>query len=232
MPLASLNSGFVGRLLTAVKDKDGAMLFKFFPREFDFFNLFEEQVDCAVQAAIKFKEIAATPGLIEESAYQTIQYLENKGDTATHTIIEQLNKTFITPFDREDIHALTKELDDITDMINTMVGRIKVYKIPGSNRHLMEFAKVIEESVSTVAKAVKGLRLKNGYKKVLESCVEVNRLENVGDAMRDAVFMELFETKNAIEIIKWKEIYGDAETVLDICEDVANVVEAIILKQA
>ncbi len=208
------------------------MIFKFFPREFDFFNLFEEQVDCAVEAAKKFKEIAATPGLIEESAYQTIQHLESRGDTATHAIIEQLNKTFITPFDREDIHALTKELDDVTDMINTMVGRIKVYKIPGSDRHLMEFAKVIEESVVTVSKAVKGLRLKNGSAAVLAACIEVNRLENVGDAMRDAVFMELFESKSAIEIIKWKEIYGDAETVLDICEDVANVVESIILKQA
>jgi len=208
------------------------MLFKFFPREFDFFNLFEEQVDCAVQSAIKFREIAATPGLIEESAYQTILHLENKGDAATHAVIEQLNKTFITPFDREDIYALTKELDDIADMIYTMVGRIRVYKIPGNDRHLMEFAKVIEESVLTVSKAVKGLRLKNGSKVVLEACVEINRLENVGDAMRDAVFMELFETKNAIEIIKWKEIYQDAETVLDICEDVANVVESILLKQS
>src|ERR1039458_2043990 len=181
------------------------MLFRFFPREFDFFNLFEEQVECAVQAAIKVKEIVSTPRLIE---------------------------TFITPFDREDIYALTKELDDITDMINTMVGRIKVYKIPGSDRHLMEFAKVIEESVLTVSKAVKGMRVKNGSKMVLAACVEINRLENVGDAMRDAVIMELFESKNAIEIIKWKEIYQDAETVLDICEDVANVVESILLKQS
>jgi len=116
-------------------------------------------------------------------------------------------------------------------MINTMVGRIKVYKILGSDRHLMEFAKVIEESVLTVSKAVKGMRVKNGSKMVLAACVEINRLENVGDAMRDAVIMELFESKNAIEIIKWKEVYQDAETVLDICEDVANVVETILLKQ-
>ena len=207
------------------------MLFKFFPREFDFFNLFEEQVDCAVQSAIKFKEIVGTPGLIEESSYQAILHLESKGDTASHSVIEQLNKTFITPFDREDIYALTKELDDITDMINTMVGRIKVYKIPGSDRHLMEFAKVIEESVLTVSRAVKGMRVKNGFQDVLAACVEINRLENVGDAMRDAVIMELFESKSAIEIIKWKEVYQDAETVLDICEDVANVVESILLKQ-
>ena len=207
------------------------MKFNFLPREFDFFNLFEEQVDCAVQSAVKFKEIAATPGLIEESAYQTVLHLEAKGDTACHAVIEQLNKSFITPFDREDIYALTKELDDITDMINTMVGRIKVYKIPGGDRHLIEFSRVIEESVQTVSKAVKGMRVKNGSKMVLDACVEINRLENVGDAMRDAVLMELFESKSAIEIIKWKEIYQDAETVLDFCEDVANVVESILIKQ-
>jgi uncharacterized protein Yka (UPF0111/DUF47 family) len=76
------------------------------------------------------------------------------------------------------------------------------------------------------------MRVKNGTKEVLASCVEVNRLENVGDAMRDAMLLELFETKSAIEIIKWKEIYQDAETVLDICEDVANTVESILVKQA
>ncbi len=203
-----------------------------FPKEFDFFTLFEEQVDYAVQGAKKFKEIAATPGLIEESAYQAIQHFEHKADDATHAVIDQLNKSFITPFDREDIYALTKELDDIMDMINTMVGRIKVYKIPGGDKHLMEFSRVIEESVLAVARAVKGMRVKNGTKAVLAACVEVNRLENVGDAMRDAMLLELFESKTAIEIIKWKEIYQDAETVLDICEDVANVVESILVKQA
>ncbi|MBF0511652.1 MAG: DUF47 family protein, partial [Candidatus Omnitrophica bacterium] len=150
-----------------------------FPKEFDFFTLFEEQVNFAVLAAKKFKEIASTPGLIEESAYQAIQHFEHKGDDATHTVIEQLNKSFITPFDREDIYALTKELDDITDMIHTMVGRIKVYRITGADKHLIEFARVIEESDQTVAKAVKGMRAKNGTKEVLAACVEINRLENV-----------------------------------------------------
>jgi len=209
------------------------MLLNFlFPNEFDFFTLFEEQVDFAIQGAKKFKEIVATPGLIEESSYRIIEHLEHQADNTTHTIIGQLNKSFITPFDREDIYTLTKELDDIMDMINTLVVRIKVYKIPGGDKHLMEFSRVIEESVTAVAKAVKGMRVKNGTKEVLAFCVEVNRLENVGDAMRDAMLLEIFETKSAIEIIKWKEIYQDAETVLDICEDVANTVESILVKQA
>ncbi len=209
------------------------MIFKFFPQDFDFFQLFDKQVDYAVDAARRFKEIVSTPGLIDNARYESIKDMEHKGDHASHTIIEQLNKTFITPFDREDIYALTKELDDIIDMINTIAGRMKVYKLSGGNKHLMEFARVIEASVLAVATAVKGMRIKNNTKAVLAACVEVNRLENVGDSMRDAVLVELFETcKDPIMVIKWKEIYQDAETVLDICEDVAHVVESIMVKYA
>ena len=207
------------------------MFHKFFPREFDFFNLFEKQADYAVESAKKFKEIASTRSVINEEMHKSIQDLEHKADGASHTIIDQLNKTFITPFDREDIHMLTKELDDITDMFNTMVGRMKVYKISGGDKHLIEFASVIEESVSEVAKAVKGMKSKNEMKSVLATCSNVNRLEKVGDVMRDKALTELFEnTTNAIEVIKWKEIYQDAETVLDICEDVAHVIESILVK--
>lgn len=209
------------------------MLFKFIPQEFDFFILFEKQVDCALEASKKFKEIITAPRIIDDAAYKSIHDLEHRGDEASHAIIEQLNKTFITPFDREDIHALTKELDNIIDMINTMTGRLRVYKISGGNKHLMEFANVIELSVLSVAVAVKGMRVKNNTKSVLAACIEVNRLENVGDTMRDKVLSELFDTcKDPIEVIKLKEIYQDAETVLDICEDVAHVLESIIVKQA
>jgi predicted phosphate transport protein (TIGR00153 family) len=209
------------------------MIFKFLPNSFNFFDLFDKQVDYAVEAAKKFKEIVSTEGPLKESSYSKIRDLEHQGDEAAHTIIEQLNKTFITPFDREDIYALTKELDDVTDMINTIVSRMKVYKISGRDKNLMEFSCVIEDSVVAVATVVKGLRTMQQTKGVMEACVEINRLENVGDAMRDAVLAELFETsKDPIAVIKWKEIYQDAETVLDICEDVAHVVESILVKQA
>ena len=209
------------------------MILKFLPQDVDFFVLFDKQVDYAVDAARKFKEIVSLPGLIDDARYESIKGIEHKGDDASHVIIEQLNKTFITPFDREDIFALTKELDDIIDMINTISGRMKIYKLSGGNKHLMEFARVIEASVLAVATAVKGMRIKNNTKAVLAACVEVNRLENVGDSMRDAVLVELFESKrDPIDVIKWKEVYQDAETVLDICEDVAHVVESIMVKNA
>ena len=208
------------------------MLFNFIPKEFNFFDLFEQQVDCAVEAAKCFKELSSK-GLDGDSYLKKIRDIEHHADEIAHTIIQQLNKTFITPFDREDIHALVKELDDVVDMINTIISRLTIYKLTGVNKNLIEFSRVIDDSVHAVARAVKGMRDMKNSKTISDACVEINRLENVGDSMRDEVLVELFETeKDAIAVIKWKEIYQDAETVLDICEDVAHVVESIFVKQA
>jgi hypothetical protein len=208
------------------------MIFKFFPREFNFFDLFEKQVSCAVEAARFFKEVVSQ-GCVSEDTLSKMAAIEHQGDDVAHTIIAQLNKTFITPFDREDIHSLTKELDDIVDMLNTIVSRLRIYNITGVDKNLVEFAVVIEQSVQAVARAVGGLRHIKNVRVVFDACVEVNRLENVGDTMRDRVLVELFATvKDPIAVIKWKDIYEDAETVLDVCEDVANVVDSIMVKQA
>ncbi|MCB9771598.1 MAG: DUF47 family protein [Candidatus Omnitrophica bacterium] len=209
------------------------MFFKFLPEDFNFFDLFDKQVDRAVEAAKTLKGIANTPGLLDEAVFKKIQIIEHQGDEASHGIMEQLNKSFITPFDREDIHALTKEIDDIIDTIDGLVSRIKIYKIKGGDKQLIRFVELIEESVWSVASAVRGLRSMKNSKSIREACIEVNRLENVGDALRDKVLGELFETAtDPITLIKWKEIYEDAETVLDICEDVAHVVESILVKHA
>lgn len=208
------------------------MMFKFLPKDFKFFDLFEIQVRCAVDAAHYFSE-AISKGTIGEAALSKMHQIEHDADEAAHTLIKQLNQTFITPFDREDIFALTKELDNITDMLYTIMSRLKVYKIEGVNKNLVEFAAVIQESVEGVAYAVKAMRdIKNAHM-ISSACVEVNRLENVGDAMRDRVLGELFENeKDPIMVMKLKEIYEYAETVLDICEDVVHVVESILVKQA
>ena len=206
------------------------MIFKFFPREFNFFILFNEQMNYAQEAAKCFKEIA-TKGAVDHASLDKIKQLEHKGDDAAHAIIEQLNKTFIAPFDREDIHALALEIDDINDMLNTIVSRMKIYKISGVNRRLVEFAAVIEDSVKAVARAVHGLNDTKNTKSIADACQEVNRLENVGDTMRDEFLQELFETeKDPISLIRWKDIYQYAETVLDICEDVAHKVDSILVK--
>ncbi len=208
------------------------MLFKFLPKGVNFSDLFDKQVDYAVDAAKYFKELVSK-GAIDEASLEKMGDIEHQGDEVAHEIFNHLNKTFITPFDREDIHALAKELDNITEMINTIVSRLVIYKLNSVDKNLIQFSLVIEESVNAVACAVKGLRNIKNSKSIQDSCVEINRLENVGDAMRDTMLAELVErTEDPITVIKLKEVYQDAETVLDVCEDVTHVVGAILLKQA
>jgi uncharacterized protein len=208
------------------------MFFKFFPKSFDFFELFEKQISFAVEAA-RFFKVVVSQGYVNEDTLSKMAAIEHQADDAAHTIIEHVNKTFITPIDREDIFALTTEIDDIVDMLNTIVSRMRIYNITGVNKNMVEFAEVIEQSVQAVTRAIGGLKNIKNTKVVFDACVEVNRLENVSDKMRDHVLRELFANeKDPIEVIKWKDIYQDAETVLDVCEDVAHVVDSIMVKQA
>ena len=208
------------------------MFGKFLPKESNFFDLVDKQVGFAVEAAAYFKVLVAK-GDVDADSLQKMDDIEHGADNVAHDIIDRLDKTFITPFDREDIHALAKELDDIVDMLYTIVNRLRVYKIERADKNLIEFASVIYDSVCAVECAVKALRDTKKSKSISEYCVEINRLENVGDSMRDSMLAYLFETeKDPIALIKWKEIYQDAETVLDICEDVAHIVQNILVKQA
>ena len=208
------------------------MFARFLPKEYNFFALLEKQADYAVEAAKVFKGAVAT-GSITEETLAKMQEIEHQGDEVTHSILDQLDKSFITPIDREDIHALAKEMDDITDMLCTISSRMKIYKIARTDKYLVEFGAIIEESVLGVLCAIKGLNDLKNVKSILKACVEVNRLENAGDNKRDEALVALFENeKDPIAIIKWKEIYQEAETVLDICEDVTNIVESILVKNA
>ncbi|OGF51262.1 MAG: hypothetical protein A2044_03385 [Candidatus Firestonebacteria bacterium GWA2_43_8] len=208
------------------------MFARFLPKEYNFFALLEKQADYAVEAAKVFKGAVATGSITEETLVK-MQEIEHQGDEVTHSILDQLDKSFITPIDREDIHALAKEMDDITDMLCTISSRMKIYKIARTDKYLVEFGSIIEESVLGVLCAIKGLNDLKNVKSILKACVEVNRLENAGDNKRDEALVALFENeKDPIAIIKWKEIYQEAETVLDICEDVTNIVESILVKNA
>jgi len=208
------------------------MFRKFLPHNSDFFDLFEKLADNAVEAAALFRKVASGGGVDDESL-TAMRAIEHRGDEITYNLIDKLNKTFITPFDREDIHSLAKELDDVIDVINTMVGKLRLYELDGVNKNLVGFSVLIDASVQCLAGAVKGLHNMKNSKALLASCVDIDAMEDKGDAMRDKSIAELFHTEtDPVAIIKWKEVYEDAETVLDICEDVANVVEAIIVKQA
>ena len=208
------------------------MAFSFLPKDSNFFILFNKQAAHAVKAAELFKEINIS-GDLGHDTVQKMRTIEHQADEIAHDIMDRLNKTFITPFDREDIHELACSMDDVIDMLYTIANRMYVYKIKNVDTDLVEFAAIIDKSVRALAKAIEGLQNSKNPQCALDACIEVNRLENVGDTMRDAILAKMFETaQDPIFLIKWKEIYQFAETVLDICEDVAHVVESIIVKQA
>lgn len=208
------------------------MLSRFFPKEFNFFDFFDKEMGHVEEASRLFKKIVHN-GEVDNEAREKMRDIEHDGDKMAYAIIEHLNKTFITPFDREDIHALAKKLDDVNDMLNTIVSRMKVYRIKKPNKSLVEFSDIIEKSIASLGVAVRGLRNSKDMQKVLEACKEVNKFESEGDKLRDRALGELVDNeKDPIEFIKWKEICQDAETVLDICKVVAHVVETILIKQA
>ena len=208
------------------------LLNNLFPRNVDFFDILDMEIETVVQAASLFKALVSRGG-IDDKGREQIRDIEHEGDKLAYSIIDRLNKTFVTPFDREDIHSLAKKIDDINDMLNGIIRRMKVYRVRAINPVLVEFSGLIQESVNGLSCAIHGLRDKKGGNNVLKSCMDVGRLESAGDKLRDRALTELFDNeKDAIEIIKWKEIYQDAETVLDICKVVAHTVEAILVKQA
>jgi predicted phosphate transport protein (TIGR00153 family) len=161
-----------------------------------------------------------------------IHELEQDGDVYTHDIIRKLNKTFITPIDREDIHSLATTLDDILDLIWNAVDRLTVFKLEETTKWSITMAKDLLTTVEFVEKAIKKLKDKN-YSHIQEYCIEINKLENRLDRnFRDALGHLFDEIKDPIIVIKWKEIYEHLENASDKCEDVANILEAIALKHA
>ncbi len=207
------------------------MLSKLFPKEFNFFDFFDKEMTYVEAASVLFKKIVHH-GEVTPEFRELMRDIEHDGDKMAYAIIDHLNKTFITPFDREDIHALAKKLDDVNDMLNTIISRMKVYRITKPNKNLVEFADIIEKSIFSLAIAVRGLRNTKNIQTVLEACKAVSAYESQGDRLRDSALGELVDNeKDPIEFIKWKEIYQHAETVLDICKVVGHVVETILVKQ-
>lgn len=206
------------------------MAINFMPKEVKFFDYLNLQAENIVKTADCFKT-AVKKGSFDEETVKKIKNLEHEGDTLSHEIVDMLNRTFITPIDREDIYALANTLDDIVDMINSMSNRIKLYKLDTNDEHMIQFADTIDQSAQALTNAVKHMHDTKRARRVLDYCIEVNRLENMGDQIREKAISHLFETeKDPIMVIKWKEIYEVAEGTLDTCEHVAKVIEAILVK--
>ncbi len=206
------------------------MAINFMPKEVKFFDYLNLQGENLVKATGYFKSILKN-GVMDEASARKIHDLEHEGDTLTHEITDMLNRTFITPIDREDIYALANQLDDVLDMVNAMAGRMKLYKLDPGDEYFSQFIDLIDQSSTALANAVKYMHDTKRARRVLDHCIEVNRLENVGDQVREKAISNLFETeKDPIVVIKWKEIYEVAEATMDKCEHVAKVIESILVK--
>ena len=204
--------------------------FPFIPREEKFFELFEEGAHNAVKAAQRLKELVDTWENVEVTVSE-ITELEHEGDRITHQIMEQLHRTFVTPFDREDIALLAHSLDDVTDFIHAAADAMLIYKIDRPTQRAKDLADIIVQAAAEVERALPQLRRRAQLKQVLERCVEINRLENMADRVFRSAVGELFDDSTDIaNVIKWREIYEHMESATDRCEDVANVLEGVALK--
>ncbi len=206
--------------------------FPFIPREEKFFDLFEESARNMVKTSQTLREMLDTWEVVEGRVAE-ITELEHKGDMITHQIMAQLHRTFVTPFDREDIALLAHTMDDVTDFIHAAADAMLIYKIDQPSQRAKELANIIVQQVAEVEKAVAGLRHRTKLKQILEQCVEINRLENMADRIFRSAMAELFDdTVDITQVIKWREIYEHMESATDRCEDVANVLEGVALKHA
>jgi predicted phosphate transport protein (TIGR00153 family) len=199
------------------------------PRETKFFDLFADVASNVTDGARLLTTILEDFDNIEVRV-DKLKDIEHKGDDLTHSIMTKLNQTFITPFDREDIHRLSSALDDVLDFVNAAGQRLLLYKIRSAPASASELAKLIVRQSEELNKAVMKLEKIQG---VMEHCVEVNRLEDEADRVCREAIGKLFEhEKDAIQLIKMKELYEVLELATDKAEDAANVLEAVVLKSA
>ena len=203
------------------------MGFRLIPREERFFNDFIALADEIRAGARLLDQMLAVDPPLADRAHE-VKEAEHKCDFLTHDIIQRLNQTFVTPIDREDIHLLARSLDDIMDAIDDAAALIPLYHINRVRPGARELAAVISKSVESVRAALASLESRKG---VLDHVVEVNRLENEADRIHQRSVGQLFdEEKDAIEVMKWKEFFDLLEDATDRCEDVANLVENVVVK--
>jgi len=200
------------------------------PRDTRFFDLFAEMAGNLGEASRLLKQTLDDFHDVDERVRQ-LKEIEHRGDEMTHNILTKLNQTFITPFDREDIHRLASSLDDVLDFIYAAGVRLIMYKITSAPPAASKLAEIVIKQTDQLSEAVGRLEKKHDH--VLENCVEINRLENEADQVARGAIAVLFEKeKDPISLIKLKELYEVLETATDKAEDAANVLEGVVLKSA
>ena len=206
-------------------------MFTLMPRERIFFDLFEQAAK-NVHAGAEALSALLKDYRDVEAKVKGIKELEHAGDEITHRTFELLNKTFITPLDREDIHDITSRLDDILDFIHAAANKLLLYKIASPTEDARKLGDCLVEATGAVVDAVTKMRDLKDPEGVLRLCIVIHTHENTGDRLAQGALAALFESFSPVDIIKWKDIYQDLETATDRCEDVANALEAVVLKNA
>jgi hypothetical protein len=202
--------------------------FRLIPRDERFFDDFQALADEIRTGARRLEEMLAPDHPVWDKADE-IKEVEHRCDSLTHAIIQRLNRTFVTPLDREDIHELARSLDDVMDAIDAAASRIRLYRLDKVRFGARELARIITASAEQVREAMKTIEQKKGI--VVDYAIEINRLENEADRMHQEAVMRLFdEEHDPIVVMKWKEALDFLEEATDRCEDVANVLEGVVVK--
>ena len=204
----------------------------FLPKNEDFQSSFDEASATVLRGAVALRDMLRDPTELPLKVAQ-LQDIEHDGDRVAHRTFETLNTSFITPFDREDIHALISRLDDVLDAANGVAQRLVLYRVHEIPPRLLALSELLVASAETIRDAVMALPERNRHRAAMQACVEANRIENLADTMHREALADLFtNAKDAVEIMKLKELYQMLEDATDRCEDVANVVEGIIIKMS
>jgi len=201
------------------------------PQEKHFYDFLDRQADIVLEGAQALLDMAQHFERVSEKR-DRIKAIESKGDDLVHTISEALNKTFVTPIDHDDLSKLTSRLDDILDYIEAASHRMWAYEIKSVPPDMVKLAEVILAASKEVNHAVKDLKNFKTKNEIAKHCIEINRLENIGDDITHAAVAALFKSKDVIEIIKLKEIYEYLEEATDKCEDAADVIKDVFIKNS
>jgi predicted phosphate transport protein (TIGR00153 family) len=205
-------------------------MFNLLPKDTVFFDLFEGLATHAVSCSEHLRKMAVGWPAIEDEV-QRIRQEEHQADDLAHQALERLDRTFITPFDREDIHTLVNELDNVIDGVDALAKRFTLYHVKGVDPLFVKQTEVLVRATVTVAEAVKRLRKTRKLSELSDKLIEIHRLESEGDDNHHAAMSKLFEGQlDTLEVLKWKEFYEYIEDAIDDCEDVGNTLERIVLK--
>lgn len=199
------------------------------PRDERFFELFEEAADKGVAGAAMLKKMLNDLPHAEEHR-KAMEDIEHGGDAVIHQVMDKLNRTFVTPLDPEDIRAIVSRLDDIIDCTQAAVERVVLYNVTEIHPAAVQLAAVLAQTTLEVKDVVSRLRDFGQRQKIVEICIEINRLENTGDRIYREALGNLFRAGDVMNLLRWKEIFEQIEQAIDQCEDLADIIESVVAK--